>query len=71
MTREGVAGGVGAGFGTRWFSPGTLAGNFLRGSKMLTVTHIVKPIILDPRIPDHRPLIRRLMLLTPPTPSVH
>lgn len=45
---------------------------------MLTVTHIANPtpehpapLILDPRIPHHRPLIRRLMLLAPPTPSIH
>ena len=37
---------------------------------MLTVTHIVKPIILDPRIPDNRPMIYRLLSLTPPAPSV-
>ncbi len=32
---------------------------------------VERPILLDPRIPHHRPLIRRIMLLTPPTPSIH
>lgn len=30
-----------------------------------------EPVILDYRIPEHRPLIYRLLALTPPTPAIH
>ena len=75
MNRRAARGGVGAGFGSRQVPPGTWLGKFFRGSKMLTVTHIAnqapRPLLLDYRIPEHRPLIYRLLALTPPTPATH